>query len=75
MKFSIHIEPGEQGGYVVGCPALKGCWTQGRTFDEAMKNLAEAMAGCIEERLARKMSEVSPPKNKSSVEMPVEIDF
>jgi predicted RNase H-like HicB family nuclease len=30
-------------GYAVGCPALPGCWSQGRTEDEALKNIREAI--------------------------------
>ncbi len=60
MKLSIHVEPGEQGGYVAGCPDLKGCWTHGDTFGEAMENLAEAIAGCLEERIARQTMKIQP---------------
>ena len=30
-------------GYAVGCPALPGCWSQGKTEDEALKNIREAI--------------------------------
>jgi len=30
-------------GYAVGCPALPGCWSQGATEDEALKNIREAI--------------------------------
>jgi predicted RNase H-like HicB family nuclease len=43
MKFSIVLEQGEDGMVVAHCPALKSCWSQGRTRDEALKNIREAI--------------------------------
>ena len=48
MKFSIVLEEDlEDGGYIVHCPALKGCWSQGDTIEEALKNIKEAIAGYL----------------------------
>ena len=48
MKFSIVLEEDlEDGGYIVHCPALKGCWSQGDTIGEALKNIKEAIAGYL----------------------------
>jgi predicted RNase H-like HicB family nuclease len=30
-------------GYAVSCPALPGCWSQGKTRDEALKNIRDAI--------------------------------
>jgi predicted RNase H-like HicB family nuclease len=30
-------------GYAVGCPALPGCWSQGATEEEALRNIGEAI--------------------------------
>jgi predicted RNase H-like HicB family nuclease len=30
-------------GFAVGCPALPGCWSQGKTEKEALKNIQEAI--------------------------------
>jgi predicted RNase H-like HicB family nuclease len=43
MKLKIVLEKGMDGFIVVSCPALKGCVTQGRTEEEAMKNIREAI--------------------------------
>lgn len=36
-------------GYVVSCPMFKGCYSQGKTIDEALKNIKEAIELCIDE--------------------------
>ena len=43
MKLKIVLEHGIDGYIVAHCPALKGCVTQGRTEDEALKNIKEAI--------------------------------
>ena len=43
MKLKIVLENGMDGYITAYCPALKGCVTQGRTEDEAIKNLKEAI--------------------------------
>jgi len=48
MKFNIVLEEDlEDGGYIVHCPALKGCWSQGDTKEEALQNIKEAIAGYL----------------------------
>lgn len=42
------IEKGEDGGFVSFSPSLPGAVSQGNTVEEALKNLHEALAGCIE---------------------------
>jgi len=43
MKLKIVLEQGMDGYIVAYCPALKGCVTQGRTEEEALTNLKEAI--------------------------------
>jgi predicted RNase H-like HicB family nuclease len=43
MKLKIVLEKGMDGYIVAHCPALKGCVTQGRTEEEAMSNIKEAI--------------------------------
>ena len=52
VKLKIIVEKGEQDGYIAHCPELKGCWTQGDTLEELKENIAEAIAGCLESRVA-----------------------
>ena len=59
MKFNIVIEEDlEDGGYIVHCPALKGCWSQGDTQEEALQNIKEAIAGYLKTLNDRAMHEV-----------------
>ncbi len=44
----IVITPDEDGGYVVECPSLPGCYSQGDTIDEAIANIKEAIELYIE---------------------------
>jgi antitoxin HicB len=46
-KYLVHIEPAEEGGYVVSCPALPGCISQGETVEEALAMIKDAIAGYI----------------------------
>jgi predicted RNase H-like HicB family nuclease len=48
MKFKVLISKGEDGWLVVECPSIPGCITQGKTVDEALANIKEAIEGCIE---------------------------
>ena len=45
IKFIIH--EAEEGGYWAEVPAIHGCATQGETLEELLKNLYEAVAGCL----------------------------
>jgi predicted RNase H-like HicB family nuclease len=48
MKLKVLIEPGEDSGFVAHAPALKGCWSQGATRDEAIANIREAIEAWLE---------------------------
>jgi len=47
MKFAITFEQDEDGFFVASCPALPGCHSQGRTKEEAITNIIEAIRGYI----------------------------
>lgn len=50
MKFPVTIDRDEDGVWVVECPSIPGCVSQGRTKDEAMKNIEDAIRLCLEVR-------------------------
>ena len=52
MKFLITIQQGEDGMILAECPALPGCVTQGRTRDEVLANIREAIEVSLETRQA-----------------------
>jgi predicted RNase H-like HicB family nuclease len=48
MNMKIVIERGEDGYFVTHCPSLKSCWSQGKTREEALRNVREAIALYLE---------------------------
>ena len=53
MKFTVTIDRDESGTWVAECPAIPGCVSQGATKTEALKQVREAIALCLEVRAAR----------------------
>ncbi|MFH1452658.1 MAG: type II toxin-antitoxin system HicB family antitoxin [Armatimonadota bacterium] len=45
----VLVEMDEDGKYIVSCPSLEGCYSQGDTFEEAMKNIKDVIKICLEE--------------------------
>ena len=48
MKYRILIEQDEDGAYVAECPSLPGCISDGKTRQEAIENIQDAIRGYIE---------------------------
>jgi len=48
MKFYVVLEPAEEGGFNVSVPALDGCFTEGDTEEEALRNAREAIVCYLE---------------------------
>jgi predicted RNase H-like HicB family nuclease len=48
MKLKVIITAGEDSGFVAQVPALRGCWSQGSTRDEALANAREAIEAWLE---------------------------
>jgi len=48
MKFIVVLEPAEKGGFNVSVPALDGCFTQGESEEESLKNAKEAILCYLE---------------------------
>lgn len=49
-QFPVIVEKGDDGFYVVECPIFRGCYSQGKTLDEALENIREAITLCLEEK-------------------------
>ena len=43
MNLKVVIETGDDGYFVARVPSLKGCWSQGKTREEALVNIREAI--------------------------------
>jgi predicted RNase H-like HicB family nuclease len=48
MKYRVLIQPDEDGVYVAECPSLPGCISQGKTRQEVVANIQEAIEGYLE---------------------------
>ncbi len=69
MKFAITLEHDEDGYIVASCPAFPGCHSQGRTKEEAVANIKEAIRGYIASM--RKHGEPIPATDVEEVEVAV----
>jgi len=55
MKLIVTLERDETGMLIAECPAIPGCVSQGKTEEEAVANIREAIAACVEARAANGM--------------------
>ena len=47
QEWIVTLEKDEDGWYVIECPAIPGCVSQGRTEEEALENIRDAITGCL----------------------------
>jgi len=50
MKFNITLGRDEDGVWISECPSIPGCVSQGKTKEEAVENIKDAIALCLEVR-------------------------
>jgi predicted RNase H-like HicB family nuclease len=50
MEFYVTMHQDEDGAYIAECPAIPGCVSQGKTREEALANVREAIRECLEVR-------------------------
>ncbi|MDQ3021096.1 MAG: type II toxin-antitoxin system HicB family antitoxin [Bacteroidota bacterium] len=50
MKIQITLYQDEDGVFIAECPSIPGCVSQGKTKEEAEKNIQEAISECLEVR-------------------------
>ena len=55
VRFLVTIDRDEDGIFVVECPAIPGCVSQGKTEARALKNIREAIRQCLAVRAERGM--------------------
>ena len=69
MKYRITLQKDEDGIYVVKCPSLPGCVSQGKTRSEALCNIKDAIEGYLQS--LKKHGEPIPPVDEELVEINV----
>ena len=50
MLFNVTLDRDEDGVWVIECPSIPGCFSQGQTKEGALKNIKDAIKGCLELR-------------------------
>ena len=65
MILKVVVRKGEDGYFVANCPSLKSCWSQGKTREEALANVREA----IELFLEPPPNEPAPDESQEVVEL------
>lgn len=72
FRYTVEIFPEEDGvGYYVTVPSLPGCFSQGRTIEQAKRNIQEAIALHI--KSLRKAGEPVPSESEESYKSVVEV--
>ncbi len=61
LSYKVIFEPAEEGGFTAYVPSLPGCISEGDTYEEAMKNIKEAISGWIE--VSKKFGDEIPPSD------------
>lgn len=65
IQLPLIVEKDEDEFYVVECPLFSGCFTQGKTLDEALRNIREVIELCLEEKENREVLKNYRPKEIS----------
>ena len=65
-SFPVVLEKDEDGVYIVECPVFQGCYSEGKTIDEALKNIREVIELCLEDM---------PKKKQKSLYFPTELSL
>ena len=55
MVFNVTIDRDEDGVFIVECPSIPGCVSQGKTKEEALENIKDAIKLCLEARSEKGM--------------------
>ncbi|WP_033374005.1 type II toxin-antitoxin system HicB family antitoxin [Spirulina subsalsa] len=53
MKLTVTIDRDEDGVWIVECPSIPGCVSQGQTRGEALENIRDAITACLQVRAER----------------------
>ena len=53
MKLTVTLDRDEDGVWIVECPSIPGCISQGQTREEALQNIRDAITACLQVRPER----------------------
>lgn len=70
-RFSVIIEEDSE-GYFASCPELQGCYTQGNTYEEVLRNIKDAIRLHLEDRLECK-EEIPQPESVSLTSLEIAV--
>ena len=70
----VIIEKDEDGFYVAECPVFSGCYTQGKTLDEALKNIKEVIDLVLEEKENQEILRSYKPEEIGIHTVPVDVN-
>lgn len=70
-KFSVVVEKDKE-GYFAYCPELQGCYTQGNSYEETLKNIKDAIQLHVEDRIDAG-EEITQPESVSLTSMEVNV--
>lgn len=70
-KYTIFIEPAEEGGYISYVPVLPGCFSQGETIEEVKKMTEDAIKGYIDVLIEE--GEKIPYESEKMIKMKVSV--
>lgn len=70
LKLRVIIEQDEDGAFIAECPSLPGCISQGKTREEALANIREAVAGYLQS-LSKHGEPIPPSIREETVEIRV----
>lgn len=69
MKIKVVLEPQKEGGYFVHVPSLQGCYSQGETKKEALRNIKEAIELYLETKEEIKIHAQKSKKVKTKAQV------
>ena len=66
MNIKVLVEPGEDGYFVAHVPSLKSCWSQGKTKEEALENIREAIDLYLEPEISPAQTSVAGTRSNAN---------
>ena len=73
LQYNAVVQEEKEGGYSIWVPALPGCCSQGETFEEAVKNIKEAIELYLES--APEMLEYGDEKAEKQFLVPIKVEY